>query len=56
MPWGTPDPVLEKFENIRNVIGTNAVRAGFSYGGMPYDSAERSLRLFAEKCRPELRS
>jgi alkanesulfonate monooxygenase SsuD/methylene tetrahydromethanopterin reductase-like flavin-dependent oxidoreductase (luciferase family) len=56
MPWGTPDQVLAKFENMRNMIGCNAVMPGFSYGGMPYDAVERSLRLFAERCLPELLS
>ncbi len=56
MPWGTPAQVLAKFENIRDMIGANAVMPAFSYGGMPYDLAESSLRLFAEKCLPELRS
>lgn len=56
MPWGTPDQVVAKFENIRNTIGANAVMPAFSYGGMPYDVAEASLRLFARKCLPEIRS
>ena len=38
------------------MIGTNAVMPGFSYGGMPYDIAEKSIRLFADKVLPELRS
>jgi hypothetical protein len=56
MPWGTPTQVLEKFDNIREMIGTNAVMPAFSYGAMPYEAAEASLRLFAEKCLPELKS
>ena len=56
MPWGTPDQILAKFENMRTMIGCNAVMPGFSYGGMPYDAAEGSLRLFAEKVLPELKS
>jgi alkanesulfonate monooxygenase SsuD/methylene tetrahydromethanopterin reductase-like flavin-dependent oxidoreductase (luciferase family) len=56
MPWGTPDQILEKFEHMRNMIGMNGVMPGFSYGGMPYDVAERSIRLFAEKVLPELKS
>jgi len=56
MPWGTPDQILAKFETMRTMIGCNAVMPGFSYGGMPYDAAEGSLRLFAEKVLPELKS
>ena len=56
MPWGTPQQVLEKFEFISKAIGANGFMPGFSYGGMPFADAEASLRLFAEKCMPELRS
>jgi len=54
MPWGTPEQVIEKFLHIRDMIGTNAVMPGFSYGGMPFGTAEKSMRLFAEKVLPEL--
>ena len=54
MPWGTPEQVYDKIVNIRTMIGTNAVMPGFSYGGMPYDLAESSLRLFAAEVLPEL--
>lgn len=56
MPWGTPDQVIEKFATMRELIGCNGVMPGFSYGGMPYADAERSIRLFAEKVLPELKS
>jgi alkanesulfonate monooxygenase SsuD/methylene tetrahydromethanopterin reductase-like flavin-dependent oxidoreductase (luciferase family) len=55
MPWGTPDQILGKFEHMRTMIGMNGLLPGFSYGGMPYDLAERSLRLFAAKVLPELK-
>ncbi|MGI9595750.1 MAG: LLM class flavin-dependent oxidoreductase, partial [Acidimicrobiales bacterium] len=48
------DQVVEKFVHIREMIGTNAVMPGFSYGGMPYNQAEASMRLFADKVLPEL--
>jgi len=56
MPWGTPDQILAKFENMQTMIAMNALLPGFSYGGMPYDLAERNLRLFADKVLPELKS
>jgi hypothetical protein len=56
MPWGTPDQVLAKIENMRTMIGMNGFTPGFCYGGMPYAEAERSVRLFAERCLPELKS
>lgn len=56
MPWGTPEQVLEKAENMRTMIGMNALMPGFSYGGMPFEDAEASMRLFAQECLPELLS
>ncbi len=56
MPWGTPAQVLEKFETIYNAVETNAVMPSFSFGGMPFEVAESSMRLFAAKCLPELKS
>jgi alkanesulfonate monooxygenase SsuD/methylene tetrahydromethanopterin reductase-like flavin-dependent oxidoreductase (luciferase family) len=55
MPFGTPAQVLEKLHFIHERIGNSAFVGTFSYGGMPYDMAERSLRLFADKVLPELR-
>ena len=54
-PWGTPDQVLEKLAFIRRTIGATAFMPGFSFAGMPYHEAERSLRLFAREVMPELR-
>jgi hypothetical protein len=38
------------------MIDMNGLLPAFSYGGMPYDLAERSMRLFADKVLPELKS
>ena len=54
MPWGTPDQVIEKTAFIRDSIGIAGFNPGFSYADMPYDVAERSLRLFAAEVLPEL--
>lgn len=55
MPYGTPEQVLEKIQRIHTHCGNNGLVATFSYGGMPYEDAEASLRLFAEKVLPELK-
>jgi alkanesulfonate monooxygenase SsuD/methylene tetrahydromethanopterin reductase-like flavin-dependent oxidoreductase (luciferase family) len=54
MPWGTPDQVLRKLEEIRGIIDMNGLMCHFSFAGMPYDEAERNLRLFAAEVLPEL--
>ena len=56
MPWGTPEQILEKFEHMGKMIHMNAVMPGFSYGAMPFEDAEASMRLFAAEVLPEIRS
>lgn len=52
--WGTPEQCYEKILDIRSKVGCNAFNGVFSYGGMPYDEAERNLRLFAQEVKPRL--
>lgn len=51
---GTPEQILEKFYWIREQAGPMNLNVSFSYGGMPFDYAEQSMRLFADKVLPEL--
>ena len=55
MPFGTPEQVLKKVRFIHERIGNSALLPTFSFGGMPYDMAERNLRLFAEAVMPEVK-
>ncbi len=52
---GTPEEVVEKFRRRREVIGETSVLATFLYGAMPYEMADRSVRMFSEEVMPELR-
>lgn len=52
--WGTPAQCLEKLERINNMMGADDFVAVFSYGSMPVDKAEASMRLFAEKVLPKV--
>jgi alkanesulfonate monooxygenase SsuD/methylene tetrahydromethanopterin reductase-like flavin-dependent oxidoreductase (luciferase family) len=54
--WGTPGQILEKLEARRALIGEFSVVVIAKYGGMPFETAEASLRLFAERVLPELHS
>lgn len=56
MPWGTPDQVLEKVANLRDLLGVAAFNPSFSYADMPVDVAEKSIRLFASEVMPVLQS
>jgi len=55
MPWGTPDQVLEKVAYIKDTIDANGVMFNFSFSGMPYADAERSIKCFAKYVLPELK-
>jgi len=53
--WGTPERCYEKILDIQKRTGAEAFNGVFSYGGMPYDIAEHSMRLFAAEVMPELK-
>ena len=54
--WGTPQGILERLEARRRLLGAFEVLVIPRYGGMGLADAERSLRLFAERVLPEVRS
>ena len=49
---GTPDQILVKLTEIKNVLGDFELTVLPSFGGMPYDQATRSLELFAKEVMP----
>jgi alkanesulfonate monooxygenase SsuD/methylene tetrahydromethanopterin reductase-like flavin-dependent oxidoreductase (luciferase family) len=51
---GTPEQCHEKILDIRRRVGNDHFVGVFSYAGMPYDEAERNLRLFASEVMPRL--
>jgi len=53
--WGTPGECYEKIVDVRRRVGNETFVGVFSYAGMPYDEAERNMRLFAREVMPELR-
>jgi alkanesulfonate monooxygenase SsuD/methylene tetrahydromethanopterin reductase-like flavin-dependent oxidoreductase (luciferase family) len=52
---GTPDQILAKIAGIKEVLGSFELTVLPSFGGMPYDQAERSLELFAKEVMPGAR-
>ncbi len=52
---GTPEQCRQKIMDIHGYTGADSLVAFFSYGGMPYGDAERSMRLFASEVLPELK-
>jgi alkanesulfonate monooxygenase SsuD/methylene tetrahydromethanopterin reductase-like flavin-dependent oxidoreductase (luciferase family) len=53
--WGTPEMIVEKLRARREIIGDFWLNACFRFAGIPFDAAERSLRLFAEEVIPAFR-
>jgi alkanesulfonate monooxygenase SsuD/methylene tetrahydromethanopterin reductase-like flavin-dependent oxidoreductase (luciferase family) len=54
--WGTPDRVLRELEARRAAIGDFELNVAFRFGGVPYDVAERGLKLFAKEVLPVLKT
>lgn len=54
--WGSPDRILRALEERRAMMGHFEMATSFRFGGIPYDLAESSLRLFAREVLPVLKS
>ena len=52
--WGTPEQCLEKVIDLREKTGCTHTSYAFGYAGMPYETATRSMELFASEVLPEL--
>jgi alkanesulfonate monooxygenase SsuD/methylene tetrahydromethanopterin reductase-like flavin-dependent oxidoreductase (luciferase family) len=53
--YGTPDRILRLYEERLKVTGPIEVNFQFSYGNMPFDACEKSIRLFAKEVLPNLK-
>ena len=54
--WGTPDKVLRGLEDRRKVVGDFELNVALRFGGVPYEVAERGLKLFAKEVLPVLKT
>jgi alkanesulfonate monooxygenase SsuD/methylene tetrahydromethanopterin reductase-like flavin-dependent oxidoreductase (luciferase family) len=53
---GSPRQILDRFRARWELIGPFELAPAFRFGGIPYDEAESSMRLFAEEVLPELKA
>lgn len=53
--WGTPEQCYKRIVDFTSRTGSGAYNGVFSYAGMPYEDAEKSMRLFAKEVMPEVR-
>lgn len=51
---GTPDDCVGKIAELQSLTGLDHLITEFSFGGMPHEAAECSMRLFAERVLPVL--
>lgn len=54
--YGTPQQMLDKYQARHDIVGSFESATCFRFGGIPYEQAEASMHLFAEKVLPELKS
>ena len=52
--WGTPTEVAEKIQARRDVIGEYSVMLSPTWGGLPYELANKSMQLVSDKVLPQL--
>ena len=52
--WGTPAQILDKLNRRRELLGDFELNLIVNYGGMTFEEADSSLRLFAKEVLPEL--
>jgi alkanesulfonate monooxygenase SsuD/methylene tetrahydromethanopterin reductase-like flavin-dependent oxidoreductase (luciferase family) len=51
--WGTPDQVIDKLAERGEIIGDYSLNCCFRFAGIPFDYAQNSMRLFADKVLPK---
>jgi hypothetical protein len=54
--YGTPDQLLTSFRERYDVIGPFELATCFRFGGIDFEAAKASMRLFAETVMPEVKS
>lgn len=52
--WGTPDRVLQQLLHIQQMTSAEEFVISFRFGTMSVETAERSMRLFAQEVLPHL--
>ena len=54
--YGTPDQILGTLESRKKVLGSFEQSTAFRFGAIPFDQAEKSMRLFAKEVLPVLKT
>jgi alkanesulfonate monooxygenase SsuD/methylene tetrahydromethanopterin reductase-like flavin-dependent oxidoreductase (luciferase family) len=54
--YGTPSQCTDRIVDFTERVGAESFTGVFSYAGMPYEIAEKNLKLFASKVMPRLKT
>ena len=54
-PWGTPDKVIARTQELAQEFGVDEISFIFKYGSMPIEEAEKSMQLFAKEVLPAIK-
>lgn len=54
--WGTPEVCIEKLRTIRETTDAGEFVGVFTFGDLPLDKAEASMRLFADEVLPVIQA
>lgn len=52
--WGTPDTVVERIRELREILGLTMFLGEFSFGHLDHEQVTRSLTLFSDEVIPKL--
>jgi alkanesulfonate monooxygenase SsuD/methylene tetrahydromethanopterin reductase-like flavin-dependent oxidoreductase (luciferase family) len=52
--YGTPEQIIAKYRSRWDLLGPFEMAPAFRFGGIPFDEAQASMRLFAAEVLPEL--
>src|SRR5690606_24638245 len=55
-PWGNPDQIMRRIEKVNKQLGVRQWLFDFKYGSMPYELAEKSIKLFEKDVLPWIHS
>lgn len=54
--YGTPEQIIDKLEERREILGRFEECTCFRFGGISFDDADASMRLFAERVLPVIKA
>ena len=54
--YGTPEQIIAKYQERRDIVGDYDLATSFRFGGLPFEDCKKSMQLYAEKVLPVVKS